>query len=62
MSFEMYKDKASEFRWRLKGPNQQIIADSGEGYKTKDSLKAGIDSVKTAVPTAQVIDLTEQAQ
>jgi len=45
----------------LKGPNKKIIADSGEGYKTKDSLKAGIDSVKTAVPTAQVIDLTEQA-
>lgn len=58
MSFEMYKDKASEFRWRLKGPNHKIIADSGEGYKTMDSLKAGIDAVITTVPTAQLVDLT----
>ena len=61
MSFEMYQDKASEFRWRLKGTNQQIIADSGEGYKTMDSLKAGINSVKTTVPIAKLVDLTKQA-
>ncbi len=61
MSFEMYKDKADEFRWRLKSPNQQIIADSGEGYKTMDSLKVGIDSVKRTAPTAHLKDLTKQA-
>ena len=61
MSFEMYKDKADEFRWRLKGANQQIIADSGEGYKTMDSLKAGIDAVKNTVPTAKLVNLTKQA-
>jgi uncharacterized protein YegP (UPF0339 family) len=57
----MYKDKASEFRWRLKSTNQQIIADSGEGYKTKDSCKAGIDAVKKTVPTAKLVNLTKQA-
>jgi uncharacterized protein YegP (UPF0339 family) len=61
MSFEMYKDKADEFRWRLKGTNQRIIADSGEGYKTMDSLKAGIDSVKNTVPIAKLVDLTIRA-
>src|SRR5205814_9759842 len=36
-TFEVYKDKAGEFRWRLKTTNQQVIASSGEGYKEKRS-------------------------
>lgn len=32
--FEMYTDKAGEFRFRLKAKNGQIIA-TGEGYKAK---------------------------
>ena len=31
--FEIYKDKAGEFRFRLKAANGQIIA-TGEGYKS----------------------------
>ena len=33
--FEVYKDKASEWRWRLRAPNKHIVADSSEGYKNK---------------------------
>jgi uncharacterized protein len=44
--FEMYKDAKSEYRWRLVATNGQTIATSGEGYKSKDSAKAGIESVK----------------
>ncbi len=29
--FELYKDKAGEFRWRLQAENNEIIADSAEG-------------------------------
>ena len=43
--FEVYKDKAGEFRFRLKAPNGQIIA-SSEGYVKKDSCKNGIESVR----------------
>jgi len=32
--FEVYKDAAGEFRFRLKAPNGEIIAVS-EGYTTK---------------------------
>ena len=43
--FEMYTDKAGEFRFRLKATNGQITAVS-EGYKAKASCENGIASVK----------------
>jgi uncharacterized protein len=43
--FELYKDKAGEFRFRLNASNGQAILAS-EGYKGKDSAKKGIESVK----------------
>ena len=43
--FEVYEDKAGEFRFRLKARNGQIIGVS-EGYKAKASCLNGVDSVK----------------
>lgn len=43
--FEIYKDKAGEFRFRLKAGNGEIIL-SSEGYKAKASCKNGIESVQ----------------
>lgn len=43
--FEIYTDKAGEFRFRLKAKNGEIIATS-EGYKTMDSCKNGVESVR----------------
>ncbi len=43
--FEIYNDKAGEFRFRLKAANGQNIAAS-EGYKAKASCKNGIESVR----------------
>ena len=51
--FEMYKDKAGEFRYRLKAKNGEIIATS-EGYKAKESCVNGIESVKKNAPEAPV--------
>ena len=53
--FEMYTDKAGEFRFRLKATNGQVIATS-EGYKTKDSCINGIESVKKNVPDAEIVE------
>lgn len=44
--FEIYKDKAGEFRFRLKASNGQTIL-SSEGYKSKASAQNGIKSVQT---------------
>lgn len=43
--FEIYKDKAGEFRFRLKASNGQNVLAS-EGYKSKSSAKNGIASVQ----------------
>ena len=51
--YEIYKDKAGEFRFRLKAKNGQIIATS-EGYKTMDSCKNGTESVKKNAPEATI--------
>ena len=43
--FEIYTDKAGEFRFRLKARNGEIIAVS-EGYKAISGCKNGIESVR----------------
>ena len=53
--FEVYKDKAGEFRFKLIAPNGLEIA-SGQGYKSKESCMEGIKSVKTNAPTADIVD------
>ena len=51
--FEVYADKAGEFRFRLKARNGEIIATS-EGYKAKASCLNGVESVKKNAPEAQI--------
>ena len=43
--YEIYKDAAKEWRFRLIAKNGQIIAAS-EGYTTKESCEQGIASMK----------------
>jgi len=52
--FEIYLDKAGEFRFRLLAKNGQNIAAS-EGYKAKSSCLNGVESVRTNAPDAQVV-------
>ena len=53
--FEMYTDKAGEFRFRLKATNGQIIATS-EGYTSKAGCENGIASVKKNAVDAEVVE------
>ena len=52
--YEVYLDKAGEFRFRLKARNGEIIATS-EGYKAKASCLNGIESVKKNAPDAAIV-------
>ena len=47
--FEIYKDKAGEFRFRLKASKGQNIMAS-EGYKAKTGCQNGIASVQKNAP------------
>ncbi len=54
--FEIYKDKANKFRFRLKAGNGEVIA-VGEAYETKASCLNGIESVRKNAPDAQLVEI-----
>jgi uncharacterized protein YegP (UPF0339 family) len=56
--FEMYKDKAGKFRFRLKAGNGEVIAVS-ESYESKGGCENGIESVKKNAPDAAIDDQTD---
>ena len=56
--FEVYKDHAGKFRWRLKAANDDEIA-SGQGYESKEGCMKGIESVKTNASKAKIVDMTK---
>ena len=53
--FEVYQDKAGEFRFRLKATNGQVIA-VGEGYKALAGCLNGVESVQKNAPDAPVVE------
>lgn len=57
MYFQLYQDKAGEWRWKLKAGNHEVIADSSEGYKQKASALHGIELVKGCA-AAEVKEIT----
>lgn len=54
--FELYRDNAEEWRWRLVHHNGNIIADGGEGYNRKGTARNGLESVKHNAPGAAVVE------
>ncbi len=53
--FEIYKDKAGEFRFRLTATNGQTIAVS-EGYTTLANCEKGVESVKKNAVDAEIVE------
>ena len=56
-TFEIYKNRKGEFRFRLKSRNGEIVA-SGESYPTKAAAKNGVAAVLRAAAGARIKDLT----
>ena len=59
--YELYKDKAGEYRFRLKAANGEIIGKS-EGYKAKASAKKGIASIVKNAPDAPIAVIEPEAK
>ena len=55
--FEVYKDKAGEFRFRFKASNGETMF-SSQGYKQKRSALNAIESIQKNSPAAEVNDET----
>ena len=45
-SFEVYEGTDGKWRWRLAHDNGNIIADSGQGYSSRQAAEKGLRSVK----------------
>jgi uncharacterized protein YegP (UPF0339 family) len=57
--FELYKDSAGEFRFRLKDDDGTLLATSGKGYKAKADCQKVIDTIKKEAAKAKVDDQTK---
>ena len=44
--YEMYRDRANEWRWTYYASNGRTIADSAEGYKNEADCLHGIQLMK----------------
>lgn len=58
--FELYKDNAGEFRFRLKTGDGVLLATSGKGYKTKADCQKVIDTIKSTVSRARVEEIAKK--
>jgi uncharacterized protein YegP (UPF0339 family) len=52
--FKVYRDRAGEWRWRLRAANGRIVADSGEGYSSRTNAERAVQTFRALVETAQV--------
>lgn len=53
--FEIFLDRAGEYRFRLKARNGEVIATS-DGYTAKASCENGIESVRKNADCAEVVE------
>jgi uncharacterized protein YegP (UPF0339 family) len=58
-TFELYKDNAGEFRFRLVNAEGELMAASGKGFKTKADCQRMIDAVRQDAAKARVDDQTK---
>ena len=52
MKFQIFEDVAGEWRWRLITKQGKVLADCGEGYKTKGGCVRALDKFPSAVEDA----------
>ena len=58
-TFELYRDDGGDPRWKLVHDNGNIIADSSQGYSSKQKAKQGLQSVRLNAGGAPVKEVDE---
>jgi len=54
LTFEVYKDKAGEYRWRLKAANGKILAVPEDAYKNHADAKRAVESIQKQINKMKV--------
>jgi len=60
-NYEIFKDKAGKFRFRLVASNGEIIAASEEGFESRQTCESTIELVRTCAAEAKILDFTARA-
>jgi len=60
-TFELYRDDAEEYRWRLRHDNGQIVAAAARGFSSKSAAADGIEAVRTHVGPADYLEFDPAA-
>jgi len=47
--FSVFTGKDGSFRWNFKAKNNKIVADSGEGYTTKQNVEKGLSTLINSI-------------
>jgi len=58
--FEVYKDTAGEFRFRMKDSDDVLLCTSGKGYKTKDDCLNVVKAIQKEAAKARITDETKK--
>jgi len=61
LAFETYEDRGGEYRWRLRGANDRIVADSGEEYASEGGVEDAVERVRGYAPDADVLTIGRAA-
>lgn len=57
--FELYKDRAGEWRWRFVMSNNKIIATSSEGYQRKSGCINSIAIIAAKAMNAPIVTVKQ---
>jgi uncharacterized protein YegP (UPF0339 family) len=60
--FEVYKDKKSEYRWRLLSQNGEPVATGSEGYSEKRGAMNAVKKLKDWASTDNIVDIEKAAE
>ena len=56
MTFEVFRNRKKEWRWRLRAANGRIVANSGESYRRRIDCSDSIVLVKGSAGAKVVIE------
>src|SRR5262245_4334799 len=45
LKFEIYQDASKEYRWRLKGGDDKLLATAGQGFSAKADVRKSVDRI-----------------
>jgi len=61
-TFELYADKGGKWRWRLRHRNGNVVADSAQGYSSRQKAMQGLRSVQSNAAGGAVVLLEDATE